>query len=354
MSHSFLNEIKENRDHSFYIVLSTMLSKQINMTEYPENFTFYKYSIKPGIIKAITGKNKFLDKLEKNIKPNKVFSVFGPTYWKPTTTHITGFAKPQYIYKDSPYFNLLSLKDRTKLKINEFFHLFNFKHFSDVLITETDDVSSHLKKILPRKNIYTVTNYYNQIFDNPHNWIKDIQLPAFDGITLLMIAANYPHKNLEIIPKVISYLNSNYSSFKFRFVLTINSEELPVKDKSIFEKIVFLGKVNIDQCPYVYQQSDFMFLPTLLECFSASYPEAMRMETPILTSDLPFAHGLCGKSAVYFNPVSAEDIAEKIVSLAKNEEQQIKLIEAGKKQLKSFDSSSERALKYLKIIEESN
>ena len=353
VANSFLTEIKENTVHEFHVVLSSTLSKQINPQEYPKNFTFYHYSIKPSVFKAITGIDGFLGNLEKTIKPDKVFSVFAPTYWRPKALHIAGFAKPQYIYKDSPFFKLLSLQEKIKLKINEYFHLHNFNHFCNILITETDDVSNHLKRILPQRRIFTVTNYYNQIFDIPHNWIKNIKLPEFNGITLLTITANYPHKNLRIIPDVVKYLKTNYPNFKFRFILTIESQELIIKDKYILDNIVFLGKVNIDQCPNIYQQSDFMFLPTLLECFSASYPEAMRMETPILTSDLPFARGLCGNSAVYFNPLSSSDISEKIVALAKNKVLQQELIEQGKEQLKTFDNSAARAKKYLRIIEES-
>lgn len=38
-------------------------------------------------------------------------------------------------------------------------------------------------------------------------------------------------------------------------------------------------------------------MPSLLECFTATYPEAMRMERPIVTTDLAFAQGLCGEAA---------------------------------------------------------
>jgi glycosyltransferase involved in cell wall biosynthesis len=353
VAHSFLTEIKENTKHEFYIVLSESLEKQINTKEYPDNFIFYSYSIKPGIINALTGKDAFLNHLEKAIKPDKVFSIFAPTYWKPKTLHIAGFAKPQYIYKDSPFFKLHSLKEKIKLKINEFFHLYNFKHFCDVLITETDDVSNHLKKIIPQKIIFTVTNYYNQIFDTPHNWIRNIQLPEFNGTTLLTIAANYPHKNLQIIPEILNYIDKNYPDFKVRFVLTVDSGDLQIDNEKLKKDILFLGKVDIAQCPPLYKQSDFMFLPTLLECFSASYPEAMKMKTPILTTDLPFAHGLCEKSAIYFSPVSPMDAAEKIIKLSNNKEKQKELIKNGKQQLKKFDTSAERANKYIRIIEES-
>lgn len=61
-----------------------------------------------------------------------------------------------------------------------------------------------------------------------------------------------------------------------------------------------------------------MFLPTLLECFSASYPEAGFMKVPIFTSDLSFAKTICGEGAFYFNPMDCKNIASVITSAYKN------------------------------------
>ena len=55
-----------------------------------------------------------------------------------------------------------------------------------------------------------------------------------------------------------------------------------------------------------------MFLPTFLECFSASYAEAMLMKKPIITSNLGFAQNVCKDAAVYFDPCNPEDIIDKI------------------------------------------
>jgi len=350
VAHSFINEIKNNTTHSFYIVLSNELKEQIKFELFPSNFKFYFYSIKINLLKAIVGYDSFLSKLEAKIKPDRVFSVFAPTYWRPQAIHIAGFAKPQYVYTDSPFFERLPKSRLLKLNFLKVFHMHNFKNFCDILISETEDVSSRLRKKFPNKKIYTVTNNYHQIFDTEQNWKKDIDLPDFSGFNILTVSANYPHKNLDIIPAVIEQLETKYPDFKFRFILTIKPEELKTTKKSLKDKIIFLGKVNIDQCPQLYQQANLMFLPTLLECFSASYAEAMRMNTPILTSDLSFARGLCGNAAKYINPICAEDIADNIVNIASQKLEQKKLVEAGKIQLTKFDTFSERANKYLTII----
>lgn len=88
----------------------------------------------------------------------------------------------------------------------------------------------------------------------------------------------------------------------------------------------------------------------MLECFSASYCEAMVMKKPILTSNLSFATGICKDSAAYFNPMDPENIADVMYELASDTKKQEELINKGIEQLKVFDNSSQRAEKYLQII----
>lgn len=92
-----------------------------------------------------------------------------------------------------------------------------------------------------------------------------------------------------------------------------------------------------------------MFLPTLLECFSASYAEAMVMKKPILTSDLGFAHTVCKNAALYFDPDDADDVADKIITLIHSPQLQAELIEKGTSQLGQFGSAEQRAVKILEL-----
>lgn len=351
VAHSFIHEIRNNTQHKFNIVLSKSLSAQIKTKNFPNNFIFFTYSLQPTLIGFIRGKNFYLKNIEDKIQPDIVFSFFSPNYWRPRCKHISGYAKPHYIYKNSPFFKTLSIKEKIKIKLKEIIHLSNINKCCDELITESQDVSKKLQEIFPKKIINTVTNYYHQIYDNEKMWDKSIVLPPFDGVTILTISSNYPHKNLKSIEGVIKYLNKHYPEFRFRFVITIHSSELNIENKKIRNQIVFLNKVDVLQCPYLYQQADFMFLPTLLECFSASYPEAMRMKKPILTSNISFAKELCGPAAKYFNPMSSKDISESIIFLSQNEKEQMKLIEFGVHQLKKYDTYKERSKKYLNILE---
>ena len=82
-----------------------------------------------------------------------------------------------------------------------------------------------------------------------------------------------------------------------------------------------------------------------MESFSGTYLEAMHFGLPILTSDLDFAQYVCGNAAIYFDPWSGSDIAEKIVMLKNNENLRTDLIEKGKGRLRSFFVSWEEITK---------
>lgn len=349
---SFLNEIINNKDHEFYVVLSDELEEQLNKDLFSKRFKFYNYSIRPTIANALFGFDSYLSSLEKKISPDVVFSVFGPTYWKPKSKHIVGYAKPQYIYKsETPFFDKISFLNKIKLWCKGKLHIHDFNNFASEYITESPDVSKKLRQILKSGVVHTVTNNSSRIYGTRGLWEENINLKSFDGITLLTISANYPHKNLNIIPKVVSFLRCANPNFKFRFILSIEENELGDISEEQKKHIIFLGKVNVNECPNLYSQSDIMFLPTLLECFSASYPEAMKMEVPIITSDLSFARGICEDAAYYVDPLSPKEIGEAIVKVSSDNTLQKKLIDSGRKQLKKFDTPEQRAKKYLQIIE---
>lgn len=343
---SFLWRYTENR---FIVVLSdALLYLEDKVRKYP-NCATVRYNIPQTIKGVLFGENAYLDSLVDEYHADIAFTVFGPALWRPKVKHICGFARPQIIYTESPFFANLSFSARIGYKLREKLKLFNFDKTSDILVSENEDVSKRLQLKLPNKKIYTVTNYYNQIFDNKQEWINDKMLPLFNGLTLLTISANYPHKNLGIIYKVIDYIEVRHIDLKLRFVLTLSEKQFPMEEK--YRRYVYLvGNVNIAQCPHLYEQADIMYLPTLLECFSASYVEAMRMNVPILTSDLPFARALCGNAAEYCDSLSAQSIVNKIIELG-NLRRRKELAFLGRQQLRTFDTAEMRANKYMQIIQ---
>lgn len=237
------------------------------------------------------------------------------------------------------------------------FKFFSLEKHADYYVTETEDASTRLAKKLKieRGKVFTVNNAYHGIYNTPDKWLNvSKKVTNASGFKLITISAFYPHKNLAIIPQVIDYINANYPDFEFTFILTFDESKFPKLSEDQKRHLLFLGKVNIEECPPLYQQADALFMPTLLECFTVSYLEAMKMKIPILTSDLPFAYDICQDAALYFEPLNPKSVGESIFKLAKDENLRHTLIKNGSNQLKRFGTATDRAKSYISILEKIN
>lgn len=348
---SFINECKAIPENRYHVLLRENISSQLDMDEFPQNFTFYHLEKRPGSgILNLYNAIKWCKEIEEEVNPDCVISTGGHGYWRPKAPLLAGFNIPHYIYPESPYFDNISLRRRLGWKLKKMAH-FYFYRKADAFIVQTDDVNRRLQKELPGKSIYTVSNTVNSYFNDPEYFGDKLPEKETGEVRLLTLSSYYPHKNIEIIRDVIDSFEE-VDPIKYKFVVTLPDNIF----KSIFEErhrkhIYNVGFIPIRECPSLYNECDFMFLPTLLECFSASYAEAMAMGKPILTSDLGFAHTVCGDAAFYFNPVDGEDIANKISILANDDLRQKELIEEGSAKLADFNTPRSRADRFLSICE---
>lgn len=346
---SFLEELKLlSKDNKYFVFLSSQISKQIDESHFPNNFTFYKVNNpKPFFISLRT--KKIMRNHENRIKPDCVFSIFAPTYWRPKSLHVMGFALGWTINPDTVAYRTLSFKDKLKKRIQNNIKLKISISNADYFIGETEIVQERLAKYgnISKERIFVVGNTYASHFNEKINTKEIFSYKAKNEFTLITISANYPHKNLNIIKSIIPLLKNQ--SIIFKFILTIPSEDFNREFSKYSDSIINLGEVNVNECPKLYKESDALFLPTLLESFSASYPEAMISGIPIITSDLDFARAICEDAAVYFDPFNARDIANKIIKVATDQKIYNDLVSNGYKRVANFPSANERAMRYLGI-----
>lgn len=346
---SFINECIQFPQHEYHIWVGPGLKKSIRENKFPDNFKFYYFDF--GVINSFTTFKiqRTLIRFEKQIKPDVIFTTSGPAYFKSKAPQVVGYNLPLYIYPESPYIRLLPLKKRIKLNLKKLAHFYFFKRETSSYVVQTDDVNQRVRKALHTSKVYTVTNTYSSFYTEKRKY-PDRLPKKFDGeIRLVTVSSYYSHKNLELIPKILNLLKQKGLT-NIRFVLTLKEDEYREKIGAIPE-IYNTGPLRPEECPSLYQECDIMFLPTLAECFSASYPEAMISEKPIITTDLGFARSICGDAALYYEPMNADAATEVIIRLINSPDLQKDLIKKGLTQLKKFDTAAERAEKYLKICE---
>ena len=353
---SFINELNNiNAKNNYHIFISKTIKDQIDQHIFSNKFKFYFIPKSPSHLVERLKTVKFLSSLERKIIPDVVFTVFGPSYWKPKAPHIMGFANGWLYNPMSIAYTKLTLFNRVRMRVFCWYQEYYLKRDANFFIVETLDAKSKLSMVssIDVNKIAVVGNTCSSIFDDRKYIDRDfehyISLPKKENneFRLLYIAHNHPGKNLEVINKVCELLNDK----NITFVVTIDNKSY----KDIFSgnsHVVNLGPVAHESCPSIYSQCDFLFAPTLLETFSASYPEAMKMNLPILTSKYSFAKDVCHNAALYFDPMNPKDIVEKINTLIYNFELQELMVRNGKAILSQMESGKTRAEKYLKICKE--
>lgn len=349
---SFLDECKDIRDNEYHVFLGIAAARCIDTEGFPENFHFHRIPHRPGAgpLSYMRARAIFGD-LEENIKPDCVFTISGPAYWRPKARHLVGFNLGYFVYPESPFYRIITLREKALLAAKKIALFYLLKKESDAYVVQTDDVNQRLHKFLRVDKVFTVPNTHSSYYPDAPDAAQKLPGRAAGETRLLTISAFHRHKNLPIIAKVAEELKKRGAA-GVRFVVTLSQNQYNALFSGARSNLILnAGPVKPEEGPSLYRECDIMFLPTLLECFSASYPEAMAMQKPILTSDLGFARGICGDAAEYFDPLDPRDIAEKIIGLIDNTGRQKELIQNGIRRLKSFYTAAERARAYLSICE---
>ncbi len=159
---------------------------------------------------------------------------------------------------------------------------------------------------------------------------------------LFMLSKFCAHKNFESLIEIFRKFQDKLSDF--RCIITIAADQHPnapkfLKDVERYDlqgHIVNVGPLRQEELAGYFYNSDAMFFPTTLESFSGTYLEAMHFGLPIITSDLDFAHYVCDKAAIYFNPWDANDAVEKILEIKNNAKLREHLIVNGRERIKMF------------------
>ncbi|NLX13556.1 MAG: glycosyltransferase family 4 protein [Phycisphaerales bacterium] len=158
------------------------------------------------------------------------------------------------------------------------------------------------------------------------------------SMILLCLTRYYTHKNLEGIIETFERFRGELHDVAV--ILTIAAEQHPLAAKllkriarlGLGDNIVNVGPIDHAEVGRYYRSCQGLLMPTLLESFGI-YPEPMYFGVPILTSDLDFAHAVCGDAALYFDPRDPRAMRDAILRLKNDSVLCQTLVENGKRRL---------------------
>lgn len=107
----------------------------------------------------------------------------------------------------------------------------------------------------------------------------------------------------------------------------------PDDQKQVVYWAGYLDKADVDK---VMQQADFMVFPSFYEGFGLPVLEAMAAGVPVVCSKAASLPEVAGDAALYFDPFSVQDMAEKITWIAKDRNLRKTLREKGFDNLERF------------------
>lgn len=256
-------------------------------------------------------------------------------------------------FPDSPAWALGSTRDRLVRRAKLALFRRHVRHV-DVMLAQTAPIAERLTALYGLTDIEVVPNAV--ALDNLAGGTpRDFGLG--NGFKLLCLSAYYSHKNLEIFLPVARLLRER--DIEARIVLTISADQHPaaaqlldsIAREGLAAYVDNVGPVSMAHVPSLYAQTDALILPTLLESFSGTYVEAMFHGRPILTSDLPFATGVCGDAALYVDPQDPLKIVDAIARLMSDVPLREGLVARGRARLAAMPDWSATTAKLVGIFD---
>ena len=303
--------------------------------------------------------NFVIPKICKNFGANVLFTMCNNGPLKVPCRHVLMLRRPQLAYSD---------KELKEAKVKVSFKLRFLRWYFQQLLNNVDAliVQTNLMKQLVEDRYkinvpqFIIGKNISQGFKISHAFklrhLADNEKKEKPKI-FLYLTQYYPHKNLELACEVM--LKVYESGQNVRLWLTLSDSEGSACDRLLkeirsgkYKKVVKnIGHVGLSEIENVYKAVDAIFMPTLLESYSATFLEAMAYKKPLLVSDREFAREICGQAAIYFDPLSIDSMAQAVSNFDPNGKGSADLIQRGITQFDKFDKAWEELCRqYMKVL----
>ncbi len=324
---AMMTQAAADTDHEWHVAVSGELSDQVDaafdhklagLTRLPKRRNGYE---------RLTFPRRFMPPLERRIAPDAVYTLFGPPYWQAKAVHLVGFALGRMIYPELDQADSHQNTAWWRLQARALIDRFRRRQFHrpDYLVVESTTVRDRLSRhfgIDPAR-IFVVANSFSPVFAETLAHIDS--KPPSDRFRIAVPCSFYPHKNLGLIPPTAALMAQTLSRpFEFCFTVpTVHPGWQALQrqgvELGVSEHLATRGTLKHGDIARLYRESHAVFLPTLVECSTAVYPESFCAGVPLVTSDLDFARELCGPAARYVDPRSPAAAAEALSALLTDE-----------------------------------
>jgi len=154
---------------------------------------------------------------------------------------------------------------------------------------------------------------------------------------VMYVGNSFPYKNLDLVLESLKLLKADlnfvYVSSRDVFVPQL------VRAANFFgveKRLVITGYVPDEDLAVLYGQAECYVFPSLSEGFGLPGLEAMASGCSVLASDIQVLREVYNDAALYFDPKSSSDLAEKINKVIDNQSLKTELVKKGLKQVDKY------------------
>lgn len=161
---------------------------------------------------------------------------------------------------------------------------------------------------------------------------------------VLYVGSARAYKNLRVLTEVAELARQRGQDWQFHLT---TSRDLAVENPNI----VFHGHLSTEALSALYESADVLVMPSLVETVGLPLLEAMQHRCPVVAADRPYAREICGRAALYFDPLSPESLYEVIRALLADVTLQEQLRDAAAVELARFPSEREWAARWVRLAQ---
>lgn len=301
-----------------------------------------------GLPERLRAENHAVPRLARRWGADVVFTPMGAGPVRAPAPTVVGWHDPTAAYPESILWKRLSPSQRFLLRARERYARSAVRKARRVCV-QTRAMQTRLAaqwKIDPAR--------FAIVPNGPSAFLSDeapapARLQARRPWKILVIGDPKPTKNLAVVPETGAHL-AEMGTGDGRFVMTIASDDEPWLE--LFRAalgrwgepvpIERTGRVPHAGLGPLYRDADAVFLPSVLESFSASYVEAMHFGVPLVTSRMDYARDICGPAAEYADPFDGRDCARALARVLGDPVRRAALRQAGFERIRRFPDWKER------------
>jgi glycosyltransferase involved in cell wall biosynthesis len=192
--------------------------------------------------------------------------------------------------------------------------------------------------------------------------LPDVSVFARLGIgseRFLLYPANFwPHKNHARLFEALRAYRAAHGSAALPLVLTgapnplMAELEQRARRELDPEAVVFAGYVPPAELTALLESCTALVFPSLYEGFGMPVLEAMAAGRPVACSNVTSLPEIAGDAAVYFDPTTADEIADALHAVAHNSNGQAARVARGRQQAATFGDANLLAQRYYDVLRE--